>query len=171
MAIGIYSYTIFCFIIILTIIFSVTPTSQQQKYFYIYDYGVWKDISKLSLHPRSRRELFHFNINHGAGAIRNLTQGLYHTDQYQLYLLIFYRALIDHRRTWDPAQATTFIIPYDFTSDVGYHATCPLTPTTCYNIRKCPSTARVTQALEESPWFRRYQGRDHLLIVGTQVDR
>lgn len=164
MAIGINSYIIFCVIIIWVEIYSTT--SQQQKYFYIYDYGVWRDISKLSLHPRSPRELFHFNINHGAGAIRNLTQGLYHTDQYQLYLLIFYRSLVDHRRTWDPAQATTFIIPYDFTSDVAYHATCPHTNTTCYNTRKCPNTARVKRALEASPWFQRHRGRDHLLIVG-----
>lgn len=53
-------------------------------------------------------------VNGGAGPEVDAAHGVYHTDQYQLFQLVYYRALKDHsRRTMNPAEASTFVIPYD----------------------------------------------------------
>ena len=38
--------------------------------------------------------------------------------------MIYHRALRDMRRTLDPNEATTFIIPYDFATDSAYYKQC-----------------------------------------------
>lgn len=138
------------------------------NYFYIYDTGQWKDLSTVSLRKRDDPdEILETTLNGGAGPLVDASRGAYHTDQYQLFLLIYHRALKDHRRTWDPSKATTFLIPYDFSSDVAYYKSCGKSTGNCFEFRKCPLAPRIEDLLLQSPWYRRKLGRDHLLIVGN----
>lgn len=136
-------------------------------YFYIYDTGYWLNISRASMYMRDDpHEILETTINNGAGPLVNAKMGAYHTDQYNLFLLIYHRALRDHRRTMNPAEASTFLIPYDMASDVAYYKRCAKSEGTCFDFRKCPLAPTVDKLLHESPWYHRHKGKDHLLLVG-----
>ena len=106
-------------------------------------------------------------LNGGAGASVNVSSGSYHTDQYQLFLLIFSRALKDPRRTMDPSKATTFIIPYDLASDAAYYKQCARhVENICFDFRRCPQAPIISNLLKSSPWYLKNNGSDHLLIIG-----
>ena len=145
--------------------FPVT-TSRKSDLFYIYDTGEWLTIANISRNARDPREIMDHYMNGGAGNLINVTAGAYHTDQYQLFLLIYSRALKDPRRTLDPSKATTFIVPYDFASDAAYYKKCAKSDNICYDFRKCPLAPTVNDLLKASPWHARNHGKDHLLIVG-----
>ena len=147
-------------------LFIYSGISSGSRYFYIYETGIWSNISVASLFKRDPNERLENSLNNGAGPIVNITRGAYHTDQYQLFSMIYYRALKDHRRTLDPSKASTFIIPYDFATDSAYYKNCWKTSGVCYDFRKCPLAPKVEELLNDSPWFTRHQGKDHLLIVG-----
>jgi len=119
-----------------------------------------------SLYRRDPNERLDNQLNNGAGPLVNASSGAYHTDQYQLFSMIYYRALKDYRRTLDPSKATTFLIPYDFATDAAYYKNCMKTAGVCYDFRKCPLAPKVEELLLASPWYRRNLGHDHLLIVG-----
>jgi hypothetical protein len=141
-------------------------TSRKDNLFYIYDYGFWHNISVVSLTQRDPREIMDHYMNHGAGPLVNISEGSYHTDQYQLFNVIYNRAKKDPRRTYDPSKATTFFVPYDLASDCAFYKNCARTSGVCYDFRKCPLAPTVDALLRESPWWRRKQGKDHILIVG-----
>jgi hypothetical protein len=105
-------------------------------------------------------------LNGGAGNLVNLTTGSFHTDQYQLFLLIFSRALKDPRRTLDPSKATTFFVPYDLASDAAYYKKCSRSDGICYDFRKCPLAPTVSELLKASPWYLRNYGKDHVMVIG-----
>ena len=112
--------------------------------FYIYQNGEWASLSQISTKPRAKLEI-ELGQNGGAGVVRNLTGGLYRTDQYHMYDLVFHRALKDPRRTLNPAEATTFFIPYDFASDCAYYKEAGKLKGKSGNIvlRKCPLAKKV----------------------------
>lgn len=141
-------------------------TSRKSNLFYIYDTGQWATIGNATQTMRDPREIMTHSMNGGAGSLVNATTGMYHTDQYQLYLLIFSRALKDPRRTLDPSKATTFIVPYDIASDAAFYKKCAKSEGTCFDFRKCPLAPTVNHLLKASPWHARNKGKDHLLIVG-----
>lgn len=144
----------------------VDPPKQPLK-FYIYDYGEWINISKLTETPRNPTERMHYVLNGGAGLEVSAAEGAYHTNQYQLYNNIVARAMKDPRRTLDPEEATTFVIPYDLAGDAATYIGCPKNKnTTCYDFLKCPTAPRVGELLAESKYYRRRGGLDHLLLVG-----
>lgn len=136
------------------------------KLFYIYETDDWPAVANASLAKRDVNERLENMLNNGAGPVVNVSQGAYHTDQYQLFSMIYYRALKDPRRTLDPSKATSFIIPYDFASDSAFYKNCARSAGVCYDFRKCPLASRVEQLLAKSKWFQRKEGRDHLLVVG-----
>eukprot|EP01032_Pedospumella_encystans_P010716 gene10716-12502_t len=148
---------------ILLLIITASSTAFQ---FYIYDTGLWPNVSTASLYKRDPNERLEHSLNRGAGPSTNVQGGEYHTDQYQLFSMIYYRALKDPRRTLDPSKATSFIIPYDFGSDCAFYKNCAKSNGVCYDFRKCPLAPQVESLLLESEWFKRNQGRDHVLIVG-----
>jgi hypothetical protein len=134
---------------------------------YVYDTGLWPNISTASLQKRDRNEIIDNVLNNGAGPVVNLRKGEFHTDQYQLFSMIYYRVLNDPRRTMNPEEATTFIIPYDFANDCAYYKKCNNNQNhTCFDFRKCPLAPSVDALLDQSKYFHRRQGRDHLLVVG-----
>ena len=136
------------------------------KLFYIYENGFWPNISIASLYKHDPQERLEHSLNNGAGPLVDAQSGEYHTDQYQLFGMIYNRALKDPRRTLDPSKATSFLIPYDFASDCAFYKNCAKSQGVCYDFRKCPLAPDVEKLLHESPWFKRKQGRDHVLIVG-----
>ena len=148
---------------------NASPTSSLNlpDFFYIYDTGKWRTIANVTRNPRDPGEYMPHYLNGGAGPAVNITAGAYHTDQYQLFPLIFSRALKDPRRTLDPSKATTFIIPYDFASDSAFYKRCKSgSKTLCFDFRKCPLAPEVSDLLLASPWYSRNYGKDHLLIIG-----
>ena len=142
-----------------------TNSNHRSELFYIYNSTEWNEIISAPLHKRAPNEIMDVVLNGGAGPIVDESLSLYHTDQYSLFQLIFNRAVKDPRRTFDPSKATTFIIPYDFASDVAFisHREGKKNG---FDFRRCPLGPKVTSLLEESEWFRRNRGRDHLLMVG-----
>lgn len=134
--------------------------------FYIYDTDDWHNISIASWYRRDPNEIMDTSFNYGAGPLVNLTAGLFHTDQYQLYSIMYNRLLRDPRRVHDPNKATTYIIPYDIASDTAFYKHCVKSVGRCYDFRKCPLAPRVEELLMQSPYFLRHGGHDHLLIVG-----
>jgi len=132
--------------------------------FYVYNSTEWAKIIELPLSPRQKNEKIDVVFNNGAGPLVNPIQSLYHTDQYQIFQLMFNRALKDPRRTMDPSKATSFIIPYDFANDVAFMRYCG--KNICFDFRKCPLAPQITSLLENSIWFKRNGGRDHLLMIG-----
>lgn len=95
-------------------ILSNHKSSLAEELFYIYD---WPEITSALGTQRSDGESTRFYANSGAGVALDESQGIYDTDQYQLFLLMYGRALNDARRTMDPDKATTFFIPYDLATD------------------------------------------------------
>ena len=160
--------------LLLLLFISCSQQQQQQQqqlqkpkhYYYIYETDTWPSISLASIYKRDPNERLENLINNGAGPIVNLTSGMYHTDQYQLYSMIYHRALKDYRRTLDPSIATSFIIPYDFATDSAFYKNCRKSAGVCYDFRKCPLAPSIEELLDKSVWFKRNQGKDHLLIVG-----
>jgi hypothetical protein len=136
------------------------------RLFYIYETGDWPEISTASLYKRDSNERLEHSLYNGAGPLVSKHNGEYHTDQYQLFAMIFNRALKDPRRTLDPSKATSFLIPYDFASDSAFYKSCSKSNGICYDFRKCPLAPKVESLLALSPWLKRNQGRDHVLIVG-----
>lgn len=138
---------------------------QREELIYIYDTPEWQPIISAPLSPRSPNEKMDVVLNGGAGPVVDKSLSLYHTDQYSLFQLMYNRALRDPRRTRDPSKATTFIIPYDFASDVAYMSERP-NHNVGFDFRRCPLGATVTDLLNQSPWFQQREGRNHLLLVG-----
>ncbi len=136
------------------------------KLFYIYESPEWNKLATASLFARDTNERMENQVNRGAGPVLNETAGEYHTDQYQLFSMIYYRALKDPRRTLDPEKATSFFIPYDFATDAAYYKNCARSAGVCYDFRKCPLAPSVEELLQASPYFHRKHGKDHVLIVG-----
>lgn len=136
------------------------------KFFYIYESNIWPNISRASIYKRDVHERLENHLYNGAGPVVNATRGEYHTDQYQLFSMIYYRALKDSRRTLDPSKATSFLIPYDFASDSAYYKNCVRSKGVCYDFRKCPLAPDVEKLLLSSPWYHRNHGHDHVLIIG-----
>jgi hypothetical protein len=134
--------------------------------FYIYDTGGWPNISTASLYKRDPNERLENSLHGGAGPLVEKIAGEYHTDQYMLFSMIYNRALKDPRRTLNPADATSFLVPYDFASDCAFYKNCAKSSGVCYDFRKCPLAPEVESLLAASPWFQRKGGRDHTLVIG-----
>jgi hypothetical protein len=146
---------------------SFIPSHYQSKeLFYIYDDEEWAKVATASIYKRDPHERLENQFNHGSGPLINISAGSYHTDQYQLFSMIYYRALTDPRRTLDPNKATSFFIPYDFASDSAYYKNCARSHGVCYDFRKCPLAPTVEKLLFASPYYQKNNGRNHVLIIG-----
>ena len=130
-------------------------TARKTNLIYIYDQGEWQKIMNASRTKRDPREIMDHSMNNGAGTVVNVSAGEYHTDQYQLFLNIFSRALKDPRRTHDPAKATTFIVPYDIATDAAFYKKCARSDGVCYDFRKCPLAPTVSELLKVRTRLRR----------------
>lgn len=98
----------------------------------------------------------------GAGRISHAATMEHKTSQFSLFKLMYERAMIDKRRTLDPADATTFLIPYD----IGMNA-CFTMPHGRMRKTGCPQAHEVERRLLASPFFKANHGHDHVLIVSV----
>lgn len=143
-----------------------TTIGKEIKYFYIYEEDDWPLIANASVYKRDPNERLENQLNNGLGPVINTTLGSYHTDQYQLFSMIYYRLLKDIRRTLDPSKAITFFIPYDIATDCAYYKNCVKRNGVCYDFRKCPLAPKVESLLQKSSYMTKNNGHDHFLIVG-----
>ena len=130
-----------------------------QEKFFIYD---WPNITKTFGTAFYLNESVKRYANFGAGPLIDLSIGSYNTEQYQLFLLMYYRALKDPRRTLDPEQATSFLIPYDLATDCAQFRTTH----NVLSMTHCSRGHAIVKLLDSSPYFNRKRGSDHLLLVG-----
>jgi len=143
------------------------PLTRADLKIYIYSSPEWDAIAEASFTARNEDELMDSSKNRGAGSVLNEQSGSYHTDQYQLYSLMYHRILTDSRRTMNPGEATTFLVPYDLAQDAAYYKLCAKNKQhKCFDFRKCPLAPKVNDLLHASPWWKKKGGRDHLLVVG-----
>jgi hypothetical protein len=142
---------------------SVTPGAPLK--FFIYDDPEWHKMGTFTMSKRHPTERMENVLNRGAGPEINRAEGVYHTNQYQLYNNMYHRALRDPRRTLDPEEATTFFLPYDIASDAAKYQGCPKnTSKTCYDFNKCVLAPKVEKMLLASPYYRRNGGSDHMML-------
>ena len=129
------------------------PPRSDEKFF-IYD---WPEVcSKLKCEALP---------NYGAGKSVNASNGIYNTNQFHLFNLMYSRALKDPRRTLNPEEATTFFIPYDayvdsmrFEKGVSRIEWSP-------DDGDLRQGAKVHDLLQASPYFHRNQGKDHFMVI------
>lgn len=102
----------------------------------------------------------HWAENFGAGRIVNAAEMEHKTSQFSLFKLLYERALRDPRRVMDPSKADSFLIPYDMGMDAAFFETHGRMRRT-----GCPLAPIFHQRLLSSPYFKRYGGHDHTLII------
>ncbi|KAJ1429678.1 exostosin family-domain-containing protein [Ochromonadaceae sp. CCMP2298] len=141
---------------------SYTPASGR---FYIYDWPLLinryanytdRDVSGHGV------EFPAWTANFGAGRLLNASTGEFKTSQFALFKVMYERALLDPRRTLDPAQASSFLIPYDIGMDACFFESHGRMRKT-----ECPLAPEALRLLSASPYFQAHQGHDHALLVGV----
>ena len=100
-----------------------------------------------------------------------MTNGIYDTYQFDLFNLMYIRALKDPRRTRNPEEATTFLIPYDAHTDTMQYVEREVGEKGEDVVRKdwfvgtSDIAVMVHNLLLKSSFFQRKAGHDHLMIV------
>ena len=134
-------------------LYALPPRSEEK--FYIYD---WPDICAWLWCEGPE--------NRGAGKLVNASNGVYSTYQYHLFNLMYARALRDPRRTLNPEEATSFLIPYDSHMDamtlIGKDGKDELS----WALGQANQAPKVYDLLQASPYFQRNKGKDHFMIIG-----
>jgi len=90
-------------------------------------------------------------------------KGIFNSFQHSLFNSLLLRLQRSHRRTLDPAEASLFVIPYDYSM-------AKRTALDCVNKRRnktyCPEEMQfVSKFITNTPQFKRYNGVDHVLIT------
>eukprot|EP01038_Epipyxis_sp_PR26KG_P009225 gene9225-12438_t len=94
-----------------------------------------------------------------AGKFIDQDNSLYHTHQYFLFKIFYYRAKESIYRTVDPNEADIFFIPYDIGLD-----SCTRISDGALAKTNCPKINKIISLLESSTYFSRNYGHDHFLI-------
>ena len=106
---------------LLSVILVTAVADQQTKKFYIYDWPTYIDdvwpADGAKLHNKTAYNV-DFRPNNGAGRMLNSDLGLFQTWQFSLYRNVMQRMRTSIHRTFDPAEASSFIIPFD----LGVHS-------------------------------------------------
>lgn len=134
--------------------------------FFIYD---WPEnmndvypVPNATLHPESTYS-HDFYPNNGAGVQLDGEIGLFQTWQFALYKNMMQRLRCSKDRTFNPEEATAFIIPFD----CGVHSYIDHE-----NGRKrlgSPHGWIAKMLLENSPYMQRRQGHDHFVIFSITL--
>ena len=151
---------LWCFVISHSII--ATAHSKKNFKFFVYDWPLnvtdtWPPEGNYTHHRLSFQALF--RQNSATGPIISPSRGMHHTHQYSLYETIVSRFKESSYYTNDPTEAHMFFVPYD----IGMDATTrsldgALTRT------NCPRLEQTITLLTSSPYFQRYQGKDHVVL-------
>jgi hypothetical protein len=97
----------------------------------------------------------------GMGIPLDLKSGLFNTWHFSLFNSLFNRLRRSSRRTFNPEEASLFIIPYDLGMDGNFRQQ------DCLKVHRC--SPGYVQNLwknitERSPYFNKFQGIDHVLL-------
>eukprot|EP01042_Synura_sphagnicola_P006322 gene6322-8078_t len=109
-----------------------------------------------------RNERLSNRVHAGAGERLSAQSHRYDTRMHSLFAHLYERALVSPYRTHAIANASLYLIPYDMTMDCPYgnqHRSDP----------GCPLAKELTVILNSSIAFRRYRGRDHMLVLSAMV--
>jgi hypothetical protein len=164
-----------CCCVCIVIATTQSSSADKQPKFYIYD---WPEIS-TNQYSKVKNDLDpHFVANHGAGPVVDEGNGFYNTWQFALFQMVYQRLRADihtdtqtdtrssvgrqPRRTLNPEEADTFILPYDYGLDACFRPDNG-------KMRKinCPLAAKVTERLYASKYFNASHGHNHVLIVSV----
>jgi len=135
---------------------------------YVYD---WPELVNRYANFTDRDHTSHgvevpvWRTNYGAGRLVEGTNLEHKTSQFALHKIFYERALIDPRRTLNPAEATTFFIPFD----IGMHIAF-LESNGRMRRSGCPLAEQVERRLSELPYFKRNGGHDHLLVFAVNYN-
>ena len=127
-----------------------------EELFYIYE---WPDIARIVQGDTKSRS------NLGMGLKMNEVNGSYDTFQFDLFPLIYNRAVKDPRRTLDPEKAFSFFIPYDMFMDTLTYRDKDNKEIICWDHGTNEQAPKVIEKLLSSKYFQKEHGRDHFLIV------
>ena len=135
-----------------TLLLACSSMTVGKEKFYVYD---WPELVDRYANFTDRDHTSHgvefpaWTQHRGAGRLVD-DQNLEHkTSQFSLHKLFYERALIDSRRTLDPEEASTFVIPFD----VGMHVAF-LEANGRMRRSSCPLVGAVEAALNEQPYFK-----------------
>lgn len=135
---------------------------------YVYD---WPELVNRYANFTDRDHTSHgvevpvWRTNHGAGRLVEGTNLEHKTSQFALHKIFYERALIDPRRTLNPAEATSFFIPFD----IGMHIAF-LEGNGRMRRSGCPLAEQVERRLNELPYFKRKGGHDHVLVFAVNYN-
>jgi len=145
------------FLVIISSVFSV------KEKFFVYD---WPELTNRYANHSDKHHISHgveipqWMMHYGAGRQVNRTFMEHKTSQFSLFKIMYERALVDKRRTLNPSEATSFLIPFDF----GMHSA--FTESNGRMKRTgCPLGKDVTKKLMESSFFNEKYGHNHVIIV------
>eukprot|EP00605_Chrysophyceae_sp_TOSAG23-4_P002054 GSChrysophyteH1.ASY1.ANO1.2275.1 assembled CDS len=136
--------------------------------FYVYD---WPELVDRYANFTDRDHTSHgvefpaWTQHRGAGRLVDKENLEHKTSQFSLHKLFYERALIDPRRTLDPGEATTFLIPFDLGMHVAF-----LEANGRMRRSGCPLVGTVEDALNNQPYFKRKFGHDHVLVFSINYN-
>jgi hypothetical protein len=100
-------------------------------------------------------------LSPGMGIPLDVESGLFNTWHFSLFNSLFNRLRRSSRRTFNPDDASLFIIPYDLGMDGNFRQK------DCLKVHRC-SPGYVSEVwknvTETTPYFNRFQGVDHVLL-------
>jgi len=115
-----------------------------------------------------------FKENGGFGRALDMDKGYFNSWHHSLFYSFFMRLKFSRRRTLSPEEADLFIVPYDFTIHEQYTHTYSTEKNQNNSPRVCPMHGRRARCpaksvklrafLQESQYFERRRGVDHVLI-------
>ena len=142
--------------------FGALDLSNKDGLFYIYNWTHLVDrYARYTDRPHGV-DFPDWTWNYGSGKCIQKETMEYKTSQFGLFKIMYERALLDPRRTMDPENATSFLIPYDFGMDATFFETNGRMRRT-----GCPLAAEALKLLNSSKYFHSNHGHDHTLIVSV----
>lgn len=160
------SYFLLTISLLISISDLATPVATKVGKYYIYPWpNELHDVyppPNATLHSESTYS-HSFYPNDGIGELLNGPIGLFQTWQFALYKNIMQRLRVSSHRTFDPEEATAFIIPFD----CGVHSYIDHR-----HGRKrlgSPHGWKAIQLLENSPYMKRHHGHDHFVVFSITL--
>jgi len=152
---------LFLFVVCALACLVLTVSAEQPPSLFVYD---WPDLVDRYANFTDRKdahgvEIPHWRLHRGLGRVVDGDSMEHKTSQFALHKIFYERALLDPRRTLDPAQATSFFVPFD----IGMH-TAFLESNGRMRRSNCPSAPSVIQRLNASVHFARKMGHDHIVV-------
>jgi xyloglucan galactosyltransferase MUR3 len=128
--------------------------------FYVYDWPSYITTTWPAAYTFKKRLAFSASDreNDGLGKVVDDSRGLFKTHQYSLFEIFWKRLLESPMRTLNPAEASTFFVPYDIGMDATVQQSDGRLKAT-----NCPRGDSVLERLSQSPHFG--DGSNHFMLT------